>query len=66
MTQQVTSLCKMEWSRDDLQALINAFQQKEVLWNVRHPGYSKRGLRDVALREVVLETANIRRYLCYA
>jgi len=31
MTQPVTSLCKMEWSRDDRLALINTFQQKEVL-----------------------------------
>ena len=43
----------MEWSRDELIALISAFQHKEVLWNVKHAGYAKRGLRELALREVV-------------
>jgi len=55
MTRAVTSIVNMEWSKYELvrPKLIGVYKQKEVLWNIRHTGYSKRGMREVALREVV-------------
>jgi len=49
----VTSPVNMEWSKGALVKLIDVHKQKEILWNFRHPGYSKRGMQEVALREVV-------------
>jgi len=43
----------MEWSKDELVKSIDVYKQKEVLWNILHPGYSKHGMREVALHEVV-------------
>jgi len=52
MTRAVTSLVKMEWSKDELVMLIEVYKGKEILWNFRHPGYSKQGMREIALRDV--------------
>jgi len=43
----------MEWSKDKLVKLNDVYKHKEVMWHIRHPGYSKRGMREVALCEVV-------------
>jgi len=53
MTRAVTSVVNMEWSKDELVKSIDVYKQKEGLWNIRHPGYSKHGMREVALHEVV-------------
>ena len=55
MTRAVTSLVKIEWSKDELVMLIEVYKGKEILWNLRHPGYSKRGMREIALRDIVAQ-----------
>jgi len=37
MTRAVTSLVKMEWSKDELVMLIEVYKEKEILSNLRHP-----------------------------
>jgi len=59
MARAVTLLVNMEWSKDELVLvkLIDVYKQKEILWNFRHPGYCKRGMREVTLLEVVSQFA---------
>ena len=45
----------MEWPKDELLMLINLYKEKEILWNFRHADYSKRGMRKIALRDIVAQ-----------
>jgi len=41
MMRAVTLLVNMEWSKDELVKLIDVYEQKEVLWNIRHDTHEK-------------------------